>query len=85
MYLNNQYIIYSGTNTIYSISSYKNIMNKFIFRFISKKKDSYSKENKKELYSDAIVYSKYYLYWKTNGCIYSEDIMNLLYDIEYIN
>jgi hypothetical protein len=83
MYLNNYYVVYSGTSTICSISSYKNIMNKFIFKFILKKKDSYIK-NKKKLYQDSIIYSKYYLYWKINGCVYNDDIMNLLYDIEYI-
>jgi hypothetical protein len=70
-------------------------MNKFILKFISKKKlnyikNSYIEDNKSpteynNLYSDAITYSKYYLYWKIFGCVYQNDIMNLLYDIEYIN
>ena len=84
MYLNNYYVVYSETNTICSISSYKNIMNKFILKFISIKKDDWVGD-KKNLYQDAIIYSKYYLYWKTSGCVYSDEIMNLLYDIEYMN
>ena len=57
-------------------------MNKFILKFISKKKSDYI--NKEDLFSDALIYSKYYLYWKTFSCIYQENIMNILFDIEYI-
>lgn len=70
--------------TINLISSYKNIRNKFISNYIEKKKFDYTKNNL-ELYSDAIIYSKYYLYWKIYGCVYSEEIMNILYDVEFIN
>lgn len=83
MYLYNNYIVYSEKSCICSISSYRNIMNKFIFKFISKKKNDYL-ENKMDLYQDAIIYSKYYLYWKINSCVYNNDIMNLLYDIELL-
>ena len=82
MFFENYYITYSNDLTINSISSYKNIMDKFILKFISKKKFDYL--NKKDLYFDAIVYSKYYLYWKIFSCVYQEHIMNILYDIEYI-
>jgi len=82
MFFDNYYITYSNNSIINSISSYKNIMNKFILKFISKKKINYS--SKHELYSDAILYSKYYLYWKIFACVYQEDIMNILYDVEYI-
>lgn len=82
MYFENYYITYSNDLTINSISSYKNIMNKFIIKFISKKKFDYV--NKNELYSDALIYAKYYLYWKIFSCIYQENIMNILYDIEFI-
>lgn len=82
MFFENYYITYSNDLTINSISSYKNIMDKFILKFISKKKFDYP--NKKDLYLDAIVYSKYYLYWKIFSCVYQEHIMNILYDIEYI-
>lgn len=82
MFFENYYITYSNNLIIYSISSYRNIMNSFILKFILKKKLDYS--NQQELYSDALIYSKYYLYWKTFSCVYQENIMNILYDIEYI-
>jgi len=82
MFFENFYISYSKDITINSISPYKNIMNKFILKFISEKKNDYT--NKTNLYLDAIIYSKYYLYWKTFDCVYQENIMNLLYDIEYM-
>ena len=82
MFFENYYITYSSNLTINSISSYRNIMNKFILKFLSKNKLNY--KNNFELYSDSFIYSKYYLYWKTIGCIYNQDIMNLLYDIEYL-
>ena len=82
MFFENYYITYSNNLTINSISSYKNIMNKFILKFISKKNSDYI--NKVELFSDALIYSKYYLYWKTFSCIYQENIMNILFDIEFI-
>lgn len=83
MFFENYYIDYSNDLTINSISSYKNIMNKFIFKFISNKKSDY--KNKKELFSDALIYSKYYLYWKIYSCVYLENIMDILYDIEYLD
>ena len=82
MFFENYYITYSNTLIINSISSYKNIMNKFILKFISKKKLDYAK--KEELFLDALIYSKYYLYWKTFSCVYQENIMDILFDIEYI-
>jgi hypothetical protein len=57
-------------------------MDKFVIKFILKKKNNYINNN--ELYSDALIYSKYYLYWKTFGCVYKDDIMNILFDIEFI-
>ena len=82
MFFENFYIGYSNDITINSISSYKNIMNKFILKFISDKKINYI--DKTILYTDALIYSKYYLYWKIFGCVYQENIMNLLYDIEFM-
>ena len=84
MFFENFYIGYSRDITINLISSYRNIMNKFILKFISDKKSDYIGNNKSDLYLDALIYSKYYLYWKIFGCVYQENIMNLLYDIEYI-
>jgi len=55
-------------------------MKKFINKFVLKNNNNYS--NKKLLLNDAILYSKYYLYYKIFNCIYNENIMNIIYDIE---
>ncbi len=83
MFFENYYVTFSNNLIINSISSYRNIMNNFILKFISKKKSDYP--NRQELYLDSLVYSKYYLYWKTFSCVYQENIMNILYDIEYLD
>lgn len=80
MFFENYHITYSNKLLIHSISSYKNIMNKFVIKFISKKKNNY--ENLNDLFSDALIYSKYYLYWKIYMCTYSNDIMEILYFID---
>lgn len=80
MFFENHYIQFSSNSIISSISSYRNIMIKFINKFIQIKKLDYI--NILELYSDAIIYSKYYMYWKTIHCVYPENIMNIIYDIE---
>ena len=51
---------------------------------MEKKKSNYTNNNI-ELYSDAIIYSKYYLYWKIYGCVYTDEVMEILYDIEFVN
>lgn len=81
MYFENYYINYSSNLIINSISSYKNIMTKFILKFISIKYNNYNIKN--ELYNDAFIYSRYYLYWKIMNCIYQDNIMNIIYDIEF--
>jgi hypothetical protein len=83
MFFENYYINFSKNSTINIISSYKDIMNKFILMFIQKKKNDYIK-NSNMLYTDALIYSKYYLYWEIYGCVYLENIMNILYDIKFI-
>ena len=83
MFFSTHHIELTSNSTINLISSYKNIRNKFILLYIEKKKSNYI-GNKKELYSDAIIYSKYYLYWKIYGCIYTNEVMEVLYDIEFI-
>ena len=40
--------------------------------------------NKQLLINDAILYSKYYLYYKIFNCVYDDKIMNIIYDIELI-
>ncbi len=84
MFFSTHYIGLSPDTTINLISSYKNIRNKFILMYIQKKNSNYTLGDKK-LYSDDLIYSKYYLYWKIYGCVYSDEIMNMLYDIEFVN
>lgn len=84
MFFSTHHIDLALNSTINLISSYKNIRNKFILLYIEKKKSHYM-VNKKELYSDAIIYSKYYLYWKIYGCVYTDEIMEILYDVEFID
>lgn len=82
MIFNNYHIEFNPNQTIDLISSYKNIRIKFILNYIKKKKFDYIKND--ELCKDAILYSKYYLYWKIYECVYSENVMNLLFDIEFL-
>lgn len=84
MFFEKYYINLTNKSNINIISSYKKIMSKFISLYIKKKKDLYiNKIN--ELYFDSIIYSKYYLYWKIYECTYPDDIMNILFCIEYLN
>jgi len=85
MIFSNYYIDLNQNSNINQISSYKNIRNKFIVLYIKKKKTLYHINNLSQLYSDALIYSKYYLYWKIYSCVYSEEIMNILFDIEFMN
>ena len=85
MFFSDFYIDLSSNSNINLISSYKNIRNKFIVLYLKKKKNLYCVDSQNQLYFDALVYSKYYLYWKIYGCVYSDEIMNLLYDVEFIN
>lgn len=84
MFFSTHYIDLAQNSNINLISSYKNIRSKFILLYIDKKKLNYI-DNDKQLYNDALIYSKYYLYWKIYGCVYTDEIMNLLYDIEFLN
>ena len=80
MFFENYYIEFSPKLIINSISNYRNIMTKFANKYI----ELYSEKSaSKEIISDAIIYSKYYLYYKTKNCIYSEEIMEILFNVEY--
>ena len=81
MFLENNYIHFSSKLIINSIPNYKNIMTKFINVFLKLNESRYS--DKKILIADSIIYSKYYLYYKTKNCIYSEEIMNIINDADY--
>jgi hypothetical protein len=81
MFLENNYIHFSSKLIINSIPNYKNIMTKFINVFLKLNESRYS--DKKILIADSIIYSKYYLYYKTKNCIYGEEIMNIINDADY--
>lgn len=81
MFFQNNYVYYSNKLIINSIPKYKTIMTKFINAFIKLKKSTYTNNN--ELITDAIIYSKYYLYYKTKNCIYDNHIMEIINDLEY--
>lgn len=82
MFLENVYINFNKELEINTIYSYKIIMNKFINKYIEINDINYL--NKQLLINDAILYSKYYLYYKIFNCVYDEKIMNILYDIEFL-
>ena len=80
MFFENYYIEFSPKLIINSISNYRNIMTKFANKYI----ELYSeKDASKQIISDAIIYSKYYLYYKTKNCVYSEEIMEILFNVEF--
>lgn len=81
MFLENNHICYSSKLIINSISKYKTIMTKFINAFIKLNKPNYKDYNL--LVTDSIIYSKYYLYYKTKNCIYTDDIMKVINDVEF--
>lgn len=81
MYFENNYIHFSSKLIINSIPNYKNIMTKFVNIFIKLYKPKYT-ENQK-LVVDSIIYSKYYLYYKTKNCIYSDEIMEIINDVDF--
>lgn len=82
MFLENVYINFNKKLEINTIYSYRIIMNKFINKYIEQNDNNYL--NKQLLINDAILYSKYYLYYKIFNCVYDETIMNILYDIEFL-
>ena len=83
MFFLTHHIVLSSNSTMDLISSYKNIRIKFILMYIKKNISNKNLKSNKS-YLDALIYSKYYLYWKIYGCVYSDEIMNLLYDVEFM-
>ncbi len=76
MFLNNYIVEFKNNFEVYSIPAYNRIINKFINRYIKKMcENEYNEKNVK----DAIIYSKYYLYYKTVNCIYDKEIMDIMY------
>jgi hypothetical protein len=80
MWFEDIYIKFNKKLVINTIYSYKIIMKIFINRYV--KKHIYDYSDKKILLNDAILYSKYYLYYKIFNCIYNDKIMNIIYDVE---
>lgn len=78
MYFEKSYIVFSPNLIINSISNYRNLMIKFINKYL----EIYKDENSNNI-NDSIIYSKYYLYYKINNCIYDNTIMNIIYNVEY--
>jgi hypothetical protein len=76
MFLNNYVVEFKNKFEVYSIPAYNRIINKFINRYIKRMcENEYNEQNVK----DAIIYSKYYLYYKTVNCIYDKEIMDIMY------
>ena len=80
MFFSNNYIQFSKDLDINNSQYNINIMLYFIKKYISKMQDK--KIEKIKLYSDSLIYSKYYLHYKTINCIYEKDIMDILLYIE---
>jgi hypothetical protein len=61
---------------VYNITAYNKIINNFVNKYINKIcENNYNEENVK----NAIIYSKYYLYYKTVNCIYDKEVMDIMY------
>lgn len=80
MFLENNYICFSKKLIINSISNYKIIMAKFINVFIKLYFEKY--KNFDELFYNSVIYSKYYLNYKTKNCIYDDETMNIIFSVD---
>jgi hypothetical protein len=83
MFLENNYIVFDDNLNINSISSYRVLMIKFINKFIDIYKSNYHKNEINKLFIESLIYSKYYVYYKSLNCIYSNDIMEILLNIDH--
>ena len=81
MWFEDIYVKFNNKLEINTIYSYKNIMKIFINKYIKGNINNYS--DKKLLINDAILYSKYYLYYKIFNCIYDDFIMNIIYNTDH--
>jgi len=80
MFFENYYINFSEKNNINLISSYQMLMTKFVNTYIKIYYSQYEQNNK--LYEDALIYSKYYLYYRTMSCVYVIEVMEILFNID---
>jgi hypothetical protein len=58
---------------------HRNMMNKFIDKYMNLYKNE---NNKKTNLENALIYSKFYFYYKIMDCGYDEEIMNILFKVE---
>ncbi len=82
MIFENYFINYDNSLNINLISSYKIIRSKFIIKYVNLYEHDYI--NKQKLFEDALIYSKYYLYYKIQNCVYDNKIMEIIFNIENI-
>lgn len=82
MFLENYFIIFNDKLTLNSIKSYRTIMIRFINKYIILNFINY--KSIKDLFYDSIIYSKYYVNYKLLNCIYSDEIMQKIFDIDFI-
>jgi hypothetical protein len=81
MWFEDIYVKFNNKLEINTIYSYTIIMKIFINKYIKGNINNYS--DKKLLINDAILYSKYYLYYKIFNCIYDDFIMNIIYNTDH--
>ncbi len=82
MIFENNFINYNNSLNINLITSYKNIRSKFIVKYINLYQYEYTDNEK--LFLDALIYSKYYLYYKIQNCVYDTNIMEIIFNIDNI-
>ena len=80
MFFSKNYIQFSEYLDINNNKHNIYIMSNFVKKYIEKMNNEYKEE--KKLYENAIIYSKYYLYYKNLNCIYDKKIMSILLFIE---
>ncbi len=80
MIFENYFVNYNNSLNINLITSYKNIRSKFIVKYINLYQYEYTDNEK--LFSDALIYSKYYLYYKIQNCVYDDNIMEIIFNID---
>jgi len=84
MFLENNYIIFNNKLNINFILAYRILMTKFINKYIQIYKIINNKENiNNNLIKDSLIFSKYYVYYKTLNCVYSNDIMEILINVDH--
>ncbi len=82
MIFENYFVNYNNSLNINLITSYKNIRSKFIVKYINLYQYEYTDNEK--LFLDALIYSKYYLYYKIQNCVYDTNIMEIIFNIDNI-